>query len=291
MPVDNSRGPLLATFLALALGGSLALAQAEDNPWPRVRVPTPGPARAIGEYAAGCLQGAEELPRDGTGYLVTRLERRRYYGHPALISFVRSLGAAVHKHKLSALLVGDLAQPRGGRANDGHASHQTGLDVDIAYEPLPRGTKLPLSLVTREALKASTVLDAKGQRMLPAFRRRVTTILDLAASDPRVARIFVNPSIKRELCDAASRERAWLRKIRPWHGHADHFHVRLACPENDRACVPQAALPAGDGCGELGFWFDAKAQAARKAARADYQNSVDKGRGWPEACDGVWAAE
>jgi penicillin-insensitive murein endopeptidase len=206
MPVDNSRGPLLATFLALALGGSLALAQAEDNPWPRVRVPTPGPARAIGKYAAGCLQGAEELPRDGTGYLVTRLERRRYYGHPALISFVRSLGAAVHKHKLSALLVGDLAQPRGGRAKDGHASHQTGLDVDIAYEPLPRGTKLPLSLVTREALKASTVLDAKGQRMLPAFRRRVTTILDLAASDPRVARIFVNPSIKRELCDAASRE-------------------------------------------------------------------------------------
>ncbi|MFM2419103.1 MAG: hypothetical protein RL385_3826, partial [Pseudomonadota bacterium] len=257
----NVRRYLPTAFIALALTAGLAFA--EDNPWPRVSAPSPGPARAIGEYAAGCLQGAEALPRDGAGYLVTRTGRRRFYGHPVLISFVRDLSAAVHKHKLPALLIGDLAQARGGRATDGHASHQTGLDVDIAYEPLPHGTKLPLSPEARESLKASSILDARGQRMQPALRKRVTTILGLAAADPRVARVFVNPVIKRDLCKGATGERAWLRKIRPWHGHADHFHVRLACPDGNRACVSQTALPPGDGCGELGFWFDAKAQAAR----------------------------
>ncbi|MFM2416601.1 MAG: hypothetical protein RL385_1324 [Pseudomonadota bacterium] len=289
MDFVNVRRHLPSAFVALALTAGLALA--EDNPWPRFRAPTPGPARAIGEYAAGCLQGAEALPRDGSGYLVTRIERRRFYGHPALISFVRDLGAAVHKHRLSALLIGDLAQARGGRATDGHASHQTGLDVDIAYEPLPHETELPLSPEARESLKASSILDARGQRMLPAFRKRVTTILGLAAADPRVARIFVNPAIKRELCGYAVGERAWLRKLRPWHGHADHFHVRLACPDGNHACMSQTALPPGDGCGELSFWFDAKAQAARKAARASYQSAVDEGRGFPKACEAVMAAE
>jgi penicillin-insensitive murein endopeptidase len=34
------------------------------------------------------------------------------------------------------LLVGDIAPPRGGPVG-GHASHQTGLDADIWYVPMP----------------------------------------------------------------------------------------------------------------------------------------------------------
>jgi len=49
-------------------------------------------------------------------------------------------------------------------------------------------------------------------------------------------------------------------KIRPWWGHNYHFHVRLYCPADDPQCRPQAAPPAGDGCGkELDWWFTEEA--------------------------------
>ncbi len=69
-------------------------------------------------------------------------------------------------------------------------------------------------------------------------------------------RIFASPAIKKELCATAGTDRAWLRKIRPWYGHDDHMHVRLACPPGISGCVDQALPPPGDGCGkDLAWWF------------------------------------
>ena len=80
------------------------------------------------------------------------------------------------------------------------------------------------------------------------------------ASEPQVARIFVNPAIKRELCHEAGTDRAWLAKIRPWWGHDYHFHMRLVCPPGQEECRDQAPPPPGDGCGkELAWWFTPEA--------------------------------
>jgi len=77
-----------------------------------------------------------------------------------------------------------------------------------------------------------------------------------AATHPEVDRIFANPVIKRELCETVTGDRSWLAKIRPWYGHDEHMHVRLSCPADSPECRPQAAVPAGDGCGdELAWWF------------------------------------
>jgi penicillin-insensitive murein endopeptidase len=77
-----------------------------------------------------------------------------------------------------------------------------------------------------------------------------------AALDPHVARIFVHPAIKKAMCDAATGDRAWLGKVRPWYGHNYHFHVRLACPAGVTDCKDQDPAPAGDGCGaDLAWWL------------------------------------
>lgn len=275
--------------LALSLlfaHAALALAAPAENPWPRFVEPAPGPARAIGDYSAGCLQGAEALSLDGVGYQVMRPSRKRYFGHPLLIEFVRTLGRRVHAQKLGALLVGDLSQPRGGRAAMGHASHQTGLDVDLWYASPERARKVPLTLVEREQMAAPSVVDPKTESLRRDQKKRVAALLRLAAEDARVERVFVNPAIKRTLCESA-RGADWLRKVRPWYGHDDHFHVRLACPAGEGDCKAQAPLPEGDGCDKLSFWFDRSAQTARKQARKDYQESVRNGRGWPERCDAL----
>ena len=262
---------------------------AEDNPWPSVREPAPGPARAIGDYAAGCLQGAVALPLDGVGYHVMRPSRARNFGHPTLVAYVQQLGRRVRAIGLRAVLVGDLSQPRGGRATGGHASHQTGLDVDLWYTLPSRAQSRVLPHAQREQLGAESVVDAAGAALRKQARTRVTALLRLAVDDPRVDRVFVNPAIKRSLCAQGTRPRAWLRKVRPWYGHDEHFHVRLACPRDAPYCRSQPPLPDGDGCDKLQWWFDSAAQAARNEARKAYRETISEGRGWPTACDALLA--
>jgi penicillin-insensitive murein endopeptidase len=277
-----------ALTCASVLLASVSLVSAEPalNPWPKLESPSPGPARAIGEYSAGCVQGASALPLDGVGYQIMRPSRKRYYGHPQLLAFIRALGRDVKKQGLGVLLVGDLSQPRGGRAAGGHSSHQTGLDVDLWYwRP---ASKHPLSAEQRETLAAPSVLNEQKTGMQKQWQKRVAQLLRLSVQQESVDRVFVHPAIKRELCaSGAAEDRAWLRKVRPWYGHDDHFHVRLACPPGESSCRGQVPLEAGDGCDALAWWFDAKAQAARKQAQQDYQQNVKEGRGWPEQCDAL----
>src|ERR1700727_675506 len=54
----------------------------------RKPTPFPGPPRAIGSYADGCLSGAVPLPITGPDWQVMRLSRNRNWGHPTLIAFL-----------------------------------------------------------------------------------------------------------------------------------------------------------------------------------------------------------
>jgi penicillin-insensitive murein endopeptidase len=169
--------------------------------------------------------------------------------------------------------VGDLAQPRGGPAPAGHASHQTGLDVDLWFAGAPGPRADPISLV-----------DLQTRSLTADFGPRAIQLLTAAAASPHVDRIFVNPVLKRALCDRATGDRAWLRKIRPWFGHHDHFHVRLACPADSPDCEAQPALPPGDGCDELGWWLSPAAELERAKQAEQYQSRVGATPPLPEQC-------
>jgi penicillin-insensitive murein endopeptidase len=249
----------LALGMMLAIA-SLAVTDARGEPpaktlFGAAATPSAGPAAAIGGYARGCLAGAAALPIDGAGYQAMRLSRQRRFAHPELVDFVERLAAGVRAEGHAGLLVGDLAQPRGGPMASGHRSHQIGLDADIWYLPAPRRR---LSAEARETMSA-VPLVTPGTLALEAERFaafETATALRIAAEDPAVARIFVHPVVKRALCRRVDGERAWLRKIRPWWGHDHHFHVRLACPAGEAACVEQAPPPPGDGCdASLAWWF------------------------------------
>ena len=274
----------LFCLLGATLSGPVA-AEAKLTAFQTVKTPSGGPSRAIGDYSAGCVQGAQALPLDGQGYQVMHPSRVRHYGHPELIGFLQSLGRAVHAAGLAPVMVGDLSQPRGGRASGGHASHQTGLDVDLWFWLPKQAEGRALTGAERERIKARTVIDGKAAAMQRQWAPRVAQMLRLTADDPRVSRVFVHPIIKRELCATTTGERAWLGKIRPWYGHDDHFHVRLACPADSTDCVPQAAVPAGDGCGDdLAWWFSDEARADRDDARKKYQAKVVRGPRVPDQC-------
>jgi penicillin-insensitive murein DD-endopeptidase len=248
-----------------------------DLRWSAQRTPAAGPPSAIGAYAGGCVQGAVSLPLSGTGYQVVRPSRHRSFGHPDLIGFIKRLAGAVKIKKLGVLIVGDLAQARGGPTPSGHRSHQSGLDVDLWYTfPAPAAQR-PLTSSERERTSPGVLVDLKTRNLTPLWSPAISKRLELAASDPAVDRIFVHPAVKRALCAQFSPKAEWLRRIRPWWGHHDHFHVRLRCPIDSPDCEAQDPLPGeaqqevpfDDGCGTtLDWWFteEARSPAPRPTA-------------------------
>lgn len=265
-----------------------AAAPVQVPDWGTVSEPSPAPARAIGGYALGCLGGAVQLPATGPGYQVMRPSRNRAYGHPDLVAFVQNLARRAKASGWPGLLVGDMAQPRGGPMPAGHASHQSGLDVDIWLTPAP---KRSLSVEERNEMSAVSMVKAGGGAVDPAaWSPAQVTLLRLAATAPEVDRIFVNAAIKKAACAAAGSDRHWLAKLRPWWGHTHHFHVRLRCPEGESSCVNQEPVPAEDGCGApLEEWLEAeaKARAEPKAPAAPSEPRRIELADLPPACRGV----
>lgn len=227
-----------------------------------VALPLPAPfpaAQPIGQYANGCIRGARTLPPEGLGYQAVNLSRNRNHGHPDTIAFVQDLARRAQAEQLGRLAIGDMSKPYGGRMESGHASHQIGLDVDVWFDlDLP-----PLARDQRETTGFPTMVNQQSQRVFPdRFGPRQRRLLQLAATSPTVARVFVNPAIKLALCEAERGDRSWLHKVRPWAGHDSHFHVRMNCPTGATACVSQDPIPPGDGCGQdLLSWFEPPKEA------------------------------
>ncbi len=211
-------------------------------------------AEPFGSYAKGCAAGNVMLPETGPTWQAMRLSRNRNWGQPETIDFIKDLSAkAARQPGWSGLYVGDISQPRGGPMLTGHASHQIGLDADIWLRPADR---LNLSTTERENISSISMRRAKGAFTNDQWTRAHHNILKAAASDPRVARIFIFPGAKVQMCKDEKGDRSWLRKIRPWYGHHYHFHVRLACPKGARGCEDQAPPPAGDGCADAQEWVN-----------------------------------
>ena len=216
--------------------------------------PFPGPPRSIGGYSDGCLAGATPLPNNGPSWQVMRLSRNRNWGNPHLVRFIERFAKNAKKVGWNGLLVGDMSQPRGGPMLSGHTSHQVGLDVDIWFTPMPD------HLQSREEREFSSATDVVAPDLLDVdpgvWTHTHTELIRTAAQDPAVTRIFVNAAIKKALCREAGADRNWLSKVRPWYGHAEHFHVRIGCPADSSECKPQPPPDPSDGCGhDLDFWF------------------------------------
>jgi penicillin-insensitive murein DD-endopeptidase len=272
---------LIATVLAVLSAVTVAQTGTDRHlftEWASITDPLPGDASAIGFYSAGCLQGGQVLPLDGTGYAVMRPSRRRFYGHPTLINYLTTLAAGRPRGTGKLLLIGDLGPPRGGPMVSGHASHQNGLDVDIWF--ITRAVRP--TAVERERLSApGFVIDRK--RLKATWGAAQANLLVAAAGNSEVNRIFVSPAIKRYMCGRFPGA-SWLYRLRPWWGHEDHFHVRLMCPPASPLCRVQDALdPLDSGCGaDLDWWFSSDAD--REWDRLRTSTEPRRFPSLPEAC-------
>jgi penicillin-insensitive murein DD-endopeptidase len=237
------------SYIFLCLLTACASTQVSASAISEIKDPSKGPTAVFGTYNAGCIGGAKPLHVSGTGYEAMRASRNRFYGHPNMVSLIAQAGARFGKE--SPILIGDVSQPRGGPMPSGHASHQVGLDADIWLQRVPQWNEQ-----FREKLEFKTVVQSDGKAVDPSlWRTEYGEWIKWFANQTDVERIFVNPAIKKRLCQDFN-EAAWLQKVRPWFGHDEHFHVRLRCPADQPKCRGQVP-PAGVECGkELDSWFE-----------------------------------
>ena len=256
------------------------------------KLPSIGKAMAIGYYPRGCLQGGVELPVDGPNWEVMRLSRNRNWGHPELIHFLKKFAPLAAKATgWHGILIGDMAQPRGGPLPFGHLSHQIGLDVDIWFMPKPDNV---LTKEEREKISASNLVAASGKEVDPkVWTPADAAFIRTAAEQPDVERVLVNAAIKKRLCEMEGKNNhSWMDKVRPWYGHADHIHVRLKCPADSPNCRKQPPVPGSDGCAasDLAFWFSDKVLHPKPSPKPAKPRPALSMADLPPACKTVLSA-
>jgi len=257
-----------------------------DSVWSTIPTPVKDSPKVIGGYANGCIIGAKDMPLTGDGWQVMKPSRNRFWGHPNLINFLTDFAGKTKKETGKDILLGDLSQPRGGPMAYGHASHETGLDVDIWFEQPATGRIYETDERNEKNMKS--LLFPGTLKIIPElWKDEYATLLKLAAEYDEVERIFVNAAIKDKLCETYAGEK-WMRKVRPWRKHDDHFHVRLKCPAGNVDCIPQPLPPPGDGCDDsLKWWFSTEGLAALFGPKPPKAKEDDKTLPLPIKCDGL----
>lgn len=215
-------------------------------------------SQAIGFYSDGRLLDGVQLPNESFAHL--KIFRLRYRAH-ATASLVNTIlnASKIFREKFPSgdrVQIGDMSSELGGQLSR-HTSHQNGLDADIAY------------LQTNHRERNPDVWGNSGFGEVFVSGGKVTANFDTIRNwhllkemilQKNVARIFVDPNIKRTFCDVnktidpkASLEvrTEVLRRLRPYANHDDHFHMRIDCPLRDGRCISQEAPPTGSGCSAI----------------------------------------
>jgi penicillin-insensitive murein endopeptidase len=267
MTLKRSHNLLVAAAMAVTAFAAPAAAEtAAKELFGRMPLPSVAEPQSHGFYSKGCISGAVAMPVDGPTWQAMRLERNRRWGHPKMIALLQRLSREAVQDGWPGLLVGDIAQPRGGPMLSGHASHQVGLDADIWLTPMPDRR---LSVAERANISAVSMLKKKSLYVDPKkFTPAHAAVIARAASYPEVQRIFIHPGIKKAMCERYGASRAndgWMNKLRPYYGHHYHFHIRMFCPEGSPGCKPQKSTGSGNGCDKsLDWWFTSEPWAPAK---------------------------
>ena len=169
--------------------------------------------------------GRRIVPTESNRILLRTPGRCIDFGTDRMVAMIEWLGRQVasaysdQKYQGVKLLIGDVSAPRGGCLSGrwgrrGHASHTSGLDVDIGFLVAKENAKSPSGFGRQFEVKANWWL------LKEMFRNPYACI--------RV--IFLDRKLISKLARHAKGDPAWQeyrRFIRHVKSHRNHFHVRI----------------------------------------------------------------
>jgi penicillin-insensitive murein DD-endopeptidase len=227
----------------LLLNSDLAFSATKKKATPKLVLPVPTTkgSFAVGRPSAGALYGALKIPMKGKaiGVLPDHRGRNRNYATEALVKLLTAASTDLLKSDKRRVLVGDLSAKRGGKIS-GHASHQNGLDADLALFYVNAKGK-PVEA------KKMVALDDAGVSKNKKLSFDATTTWRLVAGllqhpEVQVQYIFLYEPLKVLLLEAAKNDGASdallemagtiVRQPSDSSLHDDHLHLRIYCPED-----------------------------------------------------------
>lgn len=199
------------------------------------------------ENAASALQ--YQTRHAPVGYFIMRPQRKTHFGTNELIYMIAQMGEYTKKAIPNYVLpIGDLSKEDGGIVGK-HKSHQTGLDVDVAYYFENKNLQ--------KAFASAVVIDKPHSNWMVnkqwgLYKKLVKTQL--------VDRIFIHKTLKKALCQLAIKNNEieksdtkgdtyeTLRRLIADVDHNTHFHLRLKCSKAQIRCRPLPEPAKGTGC-------------------------------------------
>jgi penicillin-insensitive murein endopeptidase len=216
-----------------------------DDTRPEGAPPLPSASVSTGFPWLGKLLDGVPLHMGETLRPVTEYaEPGNFYGTAELVAMLeRAAQEIAARWPGTQLSVGELSGPQGGKLS-GHRSHRNGRDVDVAFFMHDAdGQMAPMDgFVTCRRNGSAHGLghtfyfdDAKNWALVAALLR---------APEARVQYMFVSKRIRARLLDEGRRQgesedllnMASFVMVEPkrGHKHANHFHVRVYCAQDDR---------------------------------------------------------
>lgn len=215
-------------------------------------------AQAIGFHNGGNLRSGNTLPASGPGF-ICRHRSDRNYGTDMTIQLLEGATAAVDRKfpNQSPIVIANISKQGGGRlcnAGSCHASHQTGLDVDVVFPSRKRVSDMWSLCGSGGCRSGGKISDDFDEERFFQF---VKTLV--GAQNRPVIAFFIDTQIKRHMCQWARKRgediqnqdspafRA-LQAMKHEPGHHNHVHVRFKCPGNRDCRDATVSLGRGSGC-------------------------------------------
>lgn len=177
------------------------------------------------------LEATQKLGVDA-GFIVLHPTKKRHYATYDMVEMIVDLGAWLKESmKELNLFVGDASAVNGGPI--GHASHKTGMDVDVAY--LTRNPKM--------IFMRMDVPNKPGYTHTDFAAAEQWQLMKVAHEVAPIEVIYVNRNIKNEMCKQALKAgdlkspsditspaaRILTKMVVEDANHGNHWHIRLDC--------------------------------------------------------------
>lgn len=215
-------------------------------------------SQAIGFHNGGTLRSGSILGASGPGFICRGRENRNYGADMTIKLLEGASGAVEHAYpNKSPIIIANISKQGGGRlCNRGscHASHQTGLDVDVAFPSQRRNNDMWSLCGSGGCRNGAKISDDFDEDRFFVF---VKTLV--AAEGKPVIAMFIDTQIKKHMCrwarnkgenltDPSSPAFRALQAMKHEPGHHNHVHVRFKCPGNRDCRDATVSLGRGTGC-------------------------------------------
>lgn len=194
--------------------------------------------QVIGSPSKGRLQNATDFLKlsglPGLYFFIAKPSDKDYFGAFDMAVVLKKIGEALQTFMPGRKLAITSISKWGGGYLAPHKGHQNGTDADVRY--LTDDVNAAGSVVFKGTVISKFLAANQWKLLKKTFQ---TNMVDV---------VFVDPAVKRAMCEEARRVHDYqngdsdspgaevLKRIQTWPQHDTHFHIRIRCSSDNPGC-------------------------------------------------------